>query len=156
MMTTLDHIYTTHPQKIKTEIDNNTTSDHSALLIQRYVKSIPQVTQYRTFRDFRETNKMKVKAEIITHQLYEITKTLTDPNQIAHNLQTILNSVLDENAPLKIKQVNKKQPRYIKKETKELIIERDEAQHRANTTKHKDDIRKYQHIKETSNKTTVL
>ena len=146
-MTTLDHIYATHPQKIRTDIDHNTTSDHSALLIQRYVKSIPQVTQYRTFRDFRDTNKMKAKAEILTHPLYEITKTLTDPNQIAQNLQLILNTVLDDNAPIKLKQINRKQPRYIKKETKELIIERDEAQHRAMTTKHNDDIRKHQHLK---------
>ena len=72
-LSTLDHIYSSHPHKIRTSIDSHTTSDHYSILIERYVKSIPETTQYRTFRDVTETTPNQIRAEILTHRLYQPT-----------------------------------------------------------------------------------
>ena len=59
--TTLDHIYVTNPDKIKSTTDNTTTSDHSMLEVVRYIKQIPQQTIYRMYRNFKETYIEKLK-----------------------------------------------------------------------------------------------
>ena len=44
---TLDHVYTTHPQKMQVTVDNKTTSDHAIITVRRYCKQIPQTPKYR-------------------------------------------------------------------------------------------------------------
>ena len=139
---TLDHFYTTNPEKASdAEVIWTGMSDHALIKVRRYTRKLTKTPRYvkkRTFKDFD------------LEKYHESVAAMPEPNQIllqqcpdiAAKLFTQgLTRILDNLAPVRNIQSRSNYAPYLSRDTKELIIRRKEAQCIAAQSGHVDDVR---------------
>ena len=144
----LDHIYTTHPEKVSdAEVLWTGMSDHALIRVKRYTKKLTKVPRYVRKRVFKSFDKEQYK-ELVA-RMPELEQILDQecPDRAAELLTQGLTRVLDRLAPLKTIQTRKDYAPHLSQETKKLMKERKEAQSIAARTGNQDHLREARHLR---------
>ena len=143
----LDHVYTNHPEHMsKIQVRFQGGSDHRLVSVTRYTKSIIRKTRIikrRSYKNFDPRLFLTALAKVKWLDIY----LCEDVNLAVRLLNEKLTMILDEMAPVKTIQVRNNYAPWLSTATKELMRERDIAQHRAVESKLEADWNKYKSLR---------
>ena len=143
----LHHIYSNFPNHLSdVQVIVKGGSDHRLVMVTRHTKSIMRKTRIIRRRSYKSFNPMEFINElkkISWLQLY-----LCEDLNMAVNIFTEkITSILDSLAPVKTIQVRNNFAPWLSDNTKQLMKERDIAQHRASVTNLEHDWHYYHHFR---------
>ena len=145
----LDHIYTNRPDKcseVQAEVHGG--SDHKLLKITRFSKAEVRSARYvrkRCYKNFCPAQFCEEVKELSWYELYMC----DSPGTAADILTKKLSNILDKFAPIRTIQVHTRYAAWLSSASKELIIERNEAQKKAAQRRDPDDWRAYKNLRNT-------
>ena len=151
--TCLDYIITNSLDKvINFETVYPTFSDHALLVLRKRSKVNPKPRHYIRTRSYKKFSREIYKRSIQDHRLYLETHYTGDIDRVTSNIQTIIQEALDEQAPMEIRLISKKNAPKISDEAKELLIRRDSAHKRFMETKDPQDMREMKNLRNYANR----
>ena len=144
---TIDHLTTTHPQKIlNTSTINTHLSDHLLVMAMRTAKNQKRTPRYMIIRPYKDIIWDEMKRQFAADHRLVLLLSLNDPNQISLILTQVINDHLNYWAPTKRIQMRKK-TEILSEQTKNLITARDQDWRTYTLRPTPDNFRSYKHLK---------
>ena len=130
----LDHVYTNQPDHLSdVQVRFHGGSDHRLVMVTRYTKSVVRKTRIikkRSYKNFNPLDFINALKNVSWLEIY----LCEDVNSAVKMFNEKMNMILDRLAPIKTIQVRNHYAPWLSSSTKELMKERNIAQHRASVT----------------------
>ena len=149
----LDHIYTTHPEKITNNhnTEHSTFSDHSMVMMNKRIKKLMSQKSYIKIRSMKNFNIPQYRENISNHNLFISTLYEAEPQVISDNITTILQDSLKQMAPVVRIQLSQKKQNPLSTEAIEALCNRDIAHLEAKENPSLENSRQYKNLRNQAN-----
>ena len=151
--TAIDHMLTTNPAKIISHtVIKGAYSDHYPVVFTRLAKEKTNFPNYYLSRDYSAINWDEMNSLILQDPQYINILKSNDPDFVAEMIIHIINKNLEIKAPLKKIQNKISLPKFSTADTRQLILQSDDALRKLKETNDIKDLRNFRHIRNNTHK----